>query len=108
MQRAFKALKSFSGSALEKLNTLEKIVENMANKSMAERKESDALQQEMEELLQRQRDLRDQTEADRLRDFEALEAQYQELMELQSVLEDHSTRKQTLSTRLDEKQRPLP
>ncbi|CAK6969458.1 hypothetical protein LDENG_00088830 [Scomber scombrus] len=72
MQSTFKASDSFSDNALEKLKTSEQIVENMANKSMAERKERDALQQEMEELLQRQRDQRDQTEQRREEDEDAV------------------------------------
>ncbi|CAK6955560.1 Hypothetical predicted protein [Scomber scombrus] len=72
--------KRFSDSASQKLNTLEKSIENMANKSLAERKETYSLQQEMEELLQRERDLKDQS--DSVRDFESMEALCQELMEL--------------------------
>ncbi|XP_067461766.1 protein hook homolog [Thunnus thynnus] len=101
MQSVVKSSKKFSDIALQKLNTLEKRIENMANQCMAERKERDCLQQEMEERLQRERDLRDQTETNSLRDFEALEALCQELTELKSVSEDQFTQRQTLSTRLN-------
>lgn len=60
---------SKSDNALQKLNTAEERIENMAKKCMAERKERDGLQQEMEELMQRERDLRDQIETNSLRDF---------------------------------------
>eukprot|EP00064_Thunnus_orientalis_P014661 superscaffoldBa00002579_g14708 len=69
MQSVVKSSKRLSDNALQKLNTLEKKIENVANKCMAEKKERDALQQQMEELLQREGDLRDQTETDSLRDF---------------------------------------
>lgn len=101
MQRVLKVSKRCSDNALQKLNTMEKSIENVANRYVEEKKEKDGLQQEIAELLQKQNDLRDQNETDSLRDFKILEAHCQELAELKRVSEEHSAKRQTLATRLE-------